>query len=249
MDKTLIKGIEVLELVVSARDGIRSADVARELGLSRSNAHRVLQTLEATGYLTQDPNTRLFRATLRMWEKGAQIVERLDLRRCAASYLIDLAQDSGEAVHLSVLDRNEVIYLEKIDSPQPVGAYTRTGGRAPAYCVATGKALLSELDEDRLQPILAGLHPHSAQTITDPRLLLEELHRTRQRGWSLNRGEWRISVWGIGAVVRDSSKNPIAAIGVSGPAFRLSEQDRIEALSVLVCRAARAISRDLGCRP
>ena len=136
----------------------------------------------------------------------------------------------------------------KIDSPQPVGAYTRTGGRAPAYCVATGKALLSELSDEALTPILKKLVKHSNVTITDPKVLRADLLETRKRGYSINKGEWRESVWGLAAVIRDSRNEPIAAVGVSGPDFRLSDPKRTAELGEAVKRYAGTISRGLGNR-
>jgi len=248
MDKTLLKGLQVLEHVAASPRPVRSAHVANELGLMKSNAHRVLKTLEHAGYLVQDPETKEFSSGLKLWEMGAQIVDRLDLRKSASVLLHDLAQETGEAVHLSVLDRSEVIYIDKIDSPQPVGAYTRTGGRAPAYCVATGKALLSELPEEELAPVLTGLEAFSKHTITDPEALREELRLTRERGYSVNRGEWRDSVWGLAAVVRDARNEPVAAVGVSGPEFRISSPEREEELGAAVRRYAQLISRALGNR-
>lgn len=248
MDKTLLKGLQVLEQVVSASEPVKSTHIATELGLMKSNAHRVLKTLQYAGYIVQDPNTKEFTSSLKLWEMGSQIVNRLDLRKCASVPLHDLAHETGEAVHLSVLDGAEMIYIDKIDSPQPVGAYTRTGGRAPAYCVATGKALLSELPDEALTPILKKLVKHSNLTITDPKILRADLIETRKRGYSINRGEWREAVWGLAAVIRDSRNDPIAAVGVSGPDFRLSEPERTEVLGEAVKRYAATISRGLGNR-
>ncbi|MDX6750393.1 IclR family transcriptional regulator [Geminicoccaceae bacterium 1502E] len=244
MDKTLLKGLQVLEHLVRSDMPMRSTDVAGDLDLTRSNAHRVLKTLEAAGYIRQDPRSREFAPSLKLWEMGATVIGRLDLRQRAADILRGLAQETGEAVHLSVLDKTEVIYIDKIDSPQPVGAYTRIGGRAPAFCVATGKAILAYLDEVPLQPVLKCLEQHSGHTIVAPDELLADLRATRERGYSINRGEWRSSVWGIAAAVRDAGGSVIAAVGVSGPDFRLS--DRCGELGAIVTRAATAISRELG---
>ncbi len=248
MDKTLLKGLQVLEHVVAADQPIRSVQVARDLGLMNSNANRVLKTLEHAGYLIQNPETREYAGSLKLWELGARIIDRVDLRKSAAGPLGDLAEESGEAVHLSVLDGTEVIYLDKIDSPQPIGAYTRTGGRAPAHCVATGKALLACLPDTALEPVLSDLAAHSSRTITDAGAFAAELRETRRRGYSINRGEWRDTVWGLASVVFDAQENPVAAIGVSGPDFRLSDPDRLEEMGQAVRRYAALISRNLGNR-
>lgn len=248
MDKTLLKGLHVLEHVVASSDPVRSTDVATKLGLMQSNAHRVLKTLEHAGYLVQDPQSRSFSGSLKLWELGSQIVGRLDLRKSASVQLYDLAQETGEAVHLSVLDQAEVIYIDKIDSPQPVGAYTRTGGRAPAYCVATGKALLSQLSHENLAMVLGELKQYSPNTITTAAALDEDLELTRERGYSVNKGEWRHGVWGLASVIFDARNEPVAAVGVSGPDFRFHGPDRTAELGEAVKRYARTISIALGHR-
>ena len=246
MDKTLLKGLEVLEYVVLTGGPVRSIDIANDLQLQKSNVHRVLKTLQAAGYLQQDERTREYTPTLKLWELGAAAVADLGLRQYAAGAMRELSQASGETVHLSVLDGRDVIYIDKIDSPQPVAAYTRMGGRAPAYCVATGKALLSALSPAQLEPLMETLDSHSPETITDRSTLLVDLQQVRERGYSINRGEWREDVWGIAANIRDASGFVVAAIGISGPKFRLDEEHRLEELGAQVKAAARQIETLLG---
>jgi IclR family KDG regulon transcriptional repressor len=241
LDKTLLKGLQVLSHLAGAERPVRITDVAREMALTKSNAYRVLRTLEAAGYVRQDPLTKDFRPSLKLWELGMQVVGRLDLRSIAADVLKRLAADSRETVHLAVLDGLDVIYIDKIDSPEPVSAYTRLGGRAPAYCVATGKALLSQLPASELDARLTELHPHSRFTITDPEKLREELAGAERAGYAVNRGEWRESVWGVAAAVRDPLGTPTAAVGVSGPSYRIDTGNRCEELARLVKTAAADI--------
>ncbi|WP_414476354.1 IclR family transcriptional regulator [Microvirga sp. M2] len=248
MDKTLLKGLNVLEHVAAREGGVRITDIAAELDLTKSNAHRVLKTLEHAGYLRQDPKSREYGPSLKLWELGSAIVGRMDIRTHASDVLRRLANEARESVHLSVLENGEVIYIDKIDSPAAIGAYTRIGGRAPAYCVATGKAMLCYLPEDELRPILAHLNRHSKNTIVDPEELRRELMTSRQRGYTLNRGEWRDNVWGIATAIRGASSNVIAAIGVSGPEFHFDQEGRCEALAEMVMRAGREISGRIGYR-
>lgn len=248
MDKTLLKGLQVLERVAESERSVRITDIATALSLTKSNAHRVLKTLEHAGYLRQDERSREYTPSLKLWELGSGIVGRLDIRAHASDVLRKLAQEAREAVHLSILEDREVIYVDKIDSPEPVGAYTRMGGRAPAYCVATGKALLCHLSEEELEPILADLKPYSKNTIVDPQEMRRELVMSRERGYTVNRGEWRETVWGIGTAVRGPSSDVVAAIGVSGPEYHLNQDGRVEALAEMVMRAAREISHNIGYR-
>ncbi|MFV0473482.1 MAG: IclR family transcriptional regulator, partial [Pikeienuella sp.] len=236
MDKTLLKGLLVLEHVVRSDAPVRSTDVADELGLMKSNAHRVLKTLAEAGYIQQNLRSREFSPSLKLWEMGATGAGRLDLRQRAGDTLRPLARETGETVHLSVLDRAEVIYIDKIDSSQPVGAYTRLGGRAPAYCVATGKAILAQLEEPALEPVLASLVRHAENTLPSPDALAADLGETRARGYSINRGDWRNGVWGVASAVRDARNTVVAAVGVSGPDFRI--EPRSDELGAIFMNAA-----------
>jgi IclR family transcriptional regulator, KDG regulon repressor len=243
MDKTLVKGLQVLEFMARADRTVRISDVAQALDLTRSNAYRALKTLESAGFLRQDPVNKDFAAGVKIWELGLQVGNQFDVKARAAEALRDLAERSHETVHLAVLDGGEVVYVDKIDSSEPVASYTRLGGRAPAYCVATGKALLSTLTDAELTARIGEMQRHSAFTITDMDALRAELEATRKRGYATNRGEWRESVWGIAAVIRDNQGTAIAAVGVSGPSYRLSDDARFTGLSVMVLEAADRITR------
>ena len=93
-----------------------------------------------------------------------------------------LAERTSETVHVSVLDGAEVLYVDKVESPQPVRAYSRVGGRAPAYCVATGKALLAHAPDGVVAELSAALVRYTPRTITDPEALRKELRRVREIG-------------------------------------------------------------------
>ena len=142
MDKTLLKGLMVLEAVTDVDNPPRTIDaLAARVGLTRSNTHRTLQTLIHAGYVIKDDDGGGYRGAVRLFELAARQLAQLDVRKLAAPFMRTLADQTGETVHLSVLDGFDVVYVDKIDSPQPIRAYSMVGGRAPAYAVATGKAL------------------------------------------------------------------------------------------------------------
>jgi IclR family transcriptional regulator, KDG regulon repressor len=247
MDKTLVKGLQVLTHIAHAEKNVRITDVAQDLNLTKSNAYRVLKTLESAGFIKQDPRTKDFLPSIKIWELGTQVINRLDIRSHATEALHRLADESRETVHLAILDGKEVVYIDKIDSPEPVSAYTRLGGRAPAYCVATGKAMLSQLSEAEQSRLLVDLEKHSPFTITDPIKLREELAKAKANGYAINRGEWRESVWGLAVPIKDGSGGVAAAVGVSGPRYRyrLDNEQRCEELALLVKKTAREILQSL----
>ena len=148
MDSTLAKGLAVMEWMARQARACRVIDVANAFGMARSNAHRTLQTLVECGWAVQDADTSAYRPSLRLFELGAMVSEAADIGALLRPNLAALAQASGETIHLAVLDGPEIVYLDKFDSPLPVAAYSRIGGRAAAYCVASGKALLAAAAPD-----------------------------------------------------------------------------------------------------
>jgi DNA-binding IclR family transcriptional regulator len=161
--------------------------------------------------------------------------------------LARLAQATGETIHLAVRDGAEIVYLDKFDSPLPVAAYSRIGGRAPAYCVASGKALLAaaRLEPAALRALLGTLAAHTPNTITDFNALHAELAATQTRGYAENHEEWRLGVCGLGAPIFDARAAAVAAVGMSVPSIRFGRaQARLLAEQLLGC--ARDASELLG---
>ena len=130
MDSTLAKGLAVLDWLVRQQRPCRVSDVAQAHGLARINAHRTLQTLVSCGWALQDPHTRNYQPSLRLFELGTLVEAAADVARLARPHLAALAQATGETIHLAVLDGPEIVYVDTFDSPLPVAAYSRIGGRA-----------------------------------------------------------------------------------------------------------------------
>ncbi len=143
MDSTLAKGLATIEWMVRQQRDCRVTDLAQAFGMARSNAHRTLQTLVDCGWAVQDAATSAYRAEPRLFELGAMVAEVADISALLRPQLAVLSRATGETIHLATLDGAEIVYLDKFDSPLPVAAYSRVGGRAAAYCVASGKALLA----------------------------------------------------------------------------------------------------------
>jgi DNA-binding IclR family transcriptional regulator len=242
MDKTLLKGLQVLEFVINAGEPVRSTDVAAKLELVQSNAHRVLKSLEAAGYLRQDLRSKMFYPSLKLWELGSSVVGGMDVRQRAADHLQELSRRTQETVHLSVLDGRDVVYVEKIDSPQHISVYTRIGGRAPVHCSATGKAILAYLPETQVKSILTDLPRFTPSTRTEQADLMAELEQARARGYAQTRSEWRQGVCAVAAAIRDDRGLPIASIGLAGPETRMGGSKRMAELGALVSNTASRLS-------
>lgn len=249
-DATLAKGLSVLDWLVRQQRPCRASEVAQVFDLARSNAHRTLQTLVSCGWVMQNAADSTYTPSLRLFELGTLVDAVTDLRTVLLPHLASLAQLTGETIHLAVLDGAEIVYLHKFDSPLPVAAYSRVGGRAPAACVASGKALLAALQEDEttLRKRLGRLQAHTPRSLTRYAELLAELQRTRERGLAENREEWRLGVCGLGAAVFNATHTPVAAVGISVPSIRFS-RTQVRELAAHLTQAASAASRSLGYTP
>lgn len=250
MDSTLAKGLAVLDWMARQKKDCRVVDVAQALDLSRSNAHRTLQTLVECGWAVRNPDTSTYRAGLLLFELGALVEEVVDLKALLHPHLAQLAHATGETIHLAVLQGSDIVYLDKFDSPLPVAAYSRIGGRAPAYCVASGKAILAALDlsPEALAQQVGVLEQHTPNTITHLDRLHTDLARTLARGWAENREEWRVGVCGVGAPVFNARAEVVGAIGMSVPSIRFS-RTQVNALVTQVMSCAREASITLGFHP
>lgn len=248
MDKTLLKGLTVLEAISRLDDQVQTLDqIAAEVGLTRSNTHRTLQTLAHAGYVRRDPDTGAYRCTLKMFELGARQLAGMDARRLAPPFMRDLARETRETVHLSVLDGLDVVYVDKIDSAQPLLAYSTVGGRAPAYAVATGKALLAFQAPDYIEHYGNSVQKHTEDTHISIPALKQELADIARIGYAINRGEWRHGIGGIAAPVFNGLDKVVAALGISGPLERLTNQ-KMAQFAPLVQQAARNLSAHMGYR-
>lgn len=248
MDKTFLKGLTLLELLARSEKPCGVTELAQEMQLTKSNVHRLLQGLVHQGFARNIDGSGRYELTMKLWELGSHVFGRLDVRQIAIPYMEELAAETSETVHLSALEGEDVLYLAKIDSPQPVRAYTTVGGRAPAYCVATGKAQLAWADVATLERVRSKLVPHTSKSPASVELLDQELERIRVSGYALNLGEWREQVCGVAAPIRDASTRVVAAVGISGPAERLRTRV-LHNMAPMVIKACDTISSLLGYRP
>jgi len=246
MDTTAVKSLRGLEWLCRHDGPAGVTEMALALSVSKSNAHRILRTLTSLGF-ADCPAAGSYEATLKTWEIGSAVLARADVKSISRQVMIDLGAATDETVHLSVLDGGEVIYIDKVESNQPVRAYSSVGGRAPAHAVATGKALLA-FHAGELKMVLSRKLPgFTRYTLTQPADIVASMEEIRRRGYAVNRGEWREDICGIAAPIRNDRSEVIAAIGISGPRSRLTAE-RIGRLSPGVVEAASVISSRLGYR-
>lgn len=220
---TLANGLTVFEALAEKRSTLR--ELTETVGLPRQTVYRIVHTLEVMGWAERRAADDTYAPTVRMWALGARSHSSTDLRLKWSGHVSRLAEETGETVHLAVYDHGSSVYIDKRDGWHPIGSYTTLGGRAPAYCVATGKALLSHQSAWVVEQVVAaGLKAHTPATITSPEALLAELEAIREQGYAVNNGEYRAEVGGLAVPIRSPLGDVIAALGFSGPADRIRER-------------------------
>jgi IclR family transcriptional regulator, KDG regulon repressor len=242
---SLPKGLALLELLSSNEGPMGITALAKRMHMPKSGVHRLLQVLRDSGWVRQTL-TGEYECTMKLWELGQRLASKIDLRRAAMPAMRELAARTRETILLSVLDGSEVLYLEVLDSPQPVRVHTNPGDRAPASCMATGKALLAYAPASVIDSAARDLHTFTARTITTRAELDRELEGVRRRGFAVSHGEWNEGVKGIAAPLFDSSGQAVAAISIGAPSERMSDVV-VDELAPLVVKAAQLVSRELGC--
>jgi DNA-binding IclR family transcriptional regulator len=240
VDKTTTKAFALLEILAASEAPRGVSELARALRVAKSNVHRHLATLVALGYARR-ADKGVYEPTLKCWRIGVEVLNRLDLRRVARPHLERLATHTDETVHLTILDRGEVVYIDKIESTHPVREFTRIGARAPTHCTATGKVMLAFRDELPHLP----LQRFTKHTARDLRRLKGEFAAIRRQGYAVNLGEYGAHVNGVAAPVADHTGSIVAAVVISGPAERVNPE-MLGQLRPLVLAAAREVTVALG---
>ncbi|WP_136443904.1 IclR family transcriptional regulator [Pacificoceanicola onchidii] len=243
VDSTLSKGLSILENLVTAQNGKGVTELSRELGLTKSNAFRLLQTLTTLGYVKHLDNKN-YAATLKTWQVGRASVENLNLRAVAAPEMAYLSQETGEAVYLAVPEGLSVVYIDKVESLKPIGSWNPVGGSAPIHCVATGKAILASNYADLRVKLEGNLTPFTDKTMTTLEAVDEDVKQTLKRGYAFDRGEFRDRILSFGGAIRLPDGEAIGALGVSLPDINLDDGGE-ERMGALVQHAANNVSQKL----
>src|SRR6266849_8290127 len=247
--QVLDRALAILEALAEHDSDLSLAQISEGLGLHKSTAHRLVRVLERQRLIEKDTETGRYRLGLRLFEFGAKAVARLNLVPRARPFLERLVRETGETVHLCILDGAEVLYIDKVEPARSVRMASSVGRRNLAHCTAVGKALLAQLPEGELNQIMNGrqLEKRTPNTITSAEELRSELALARQRGYTIDNEESEEGVRCVGAPVFSHAGAGIAAISVSGPTFRLNSKT-VPRIAQHVAAAARELSAELGFR-
>jgi IclR family KDG regulon transcriptional repressor len=244
--RSVDRALDIL-LCFTREEPIRSlTQIAESVRMSKTTVHRLLTTLENKRFITRDKTTGLYRLGLRFIEMASLVLQDVELHRWAHPYLQRLSEESGETVDLSILDGSHVVYLEVIESPHRLKLAAAVGQRLPAFCTASGKALLAYLPGDQVRKILGD--NVTDYTVNNPVSIpdvLADLKLTAERGYAISEQEYEKDITAVAAPIFDADKYPIASIAIVGPSFRLTKE-RLPELGESICRITQMISHEVG---
>jgi len=223
LSQSLERGLAILSAFTPDRPDLGISELARKLDLTRSTTHRYVATLSTLGYLQQDDATRKYRLGPRVLDLGFSVLGSLGLREIAAPHLRRLTDTTGHTSNLAIRDDTDVILIDRVRGrPGPyhhLEFSLHVGSRIPAYCSATGKALLAFLPRPDLERILdrTDLVQRGPRTLTDKRALLAELEQVRRTGIATNDEELDSALRSIASPVLTRSGEVVAAVNVAIP--------------------------------
>ncbi len=251
--QTIERVSQILELVARSSRGISIREASGKLNLPKGTVHRLLSSLAYFGYIKQDSETKNYLLGLKILELGNLIINQLDLRKIAEPLLRDLAEYTKETVHMVIIDNNEVVYIDKVETELNTGGLkmaSMVGSRIPAHTCAVGKILLSFFSEEELDRLVEekGLPQRTPNTITDPAALKEHLELVRNQGYAVDNEENENGIRCVAAPIFNEKGKAVSAISISGPAFRVTKKVIHESLKMEVMRTALEISKRLGFR-
>lgn len=246
--QSLVRAITLLNRLAEAPDdGASLTDLAQQVGLASSTAHRLLTTLEQERYVKFNAEGRLWTVGMQAFVTGCAFTRTRSLSSLARPHLRALMEQCGETVSLAIEDEGEAVYLSQVECRQLMRVFSRPGMRVPLHCSGVGKAMLAAMPEKTVAGILhkRGMPRLTVKTLTSAARLREELENIRSVGYAIDDEEHAVGLRCVASALFDESGSAIGAISASGPLARIGEE-RLASLSTMVLETARRISTEMG---
>jgi len=239
------KVMRVLEAFGHSEQYLGLTEIVALTGLDKPQAQRCTHTLVATGYLEKHPQTGRFRLGKKCLDLSFHFLRTDPLVTMATPILLQLRRDCGERTNLSLFDRTTLVYAIRLHGKREYPQFTTLIGRRMAtFCSAGGRAMLAALPREEVREILAesDLSPMTPDTITDPDRIMDEIERTRERGYGFVANESAPSEVTVAAAVLDAAGRPVAAVHIAGSLTKWAPDDYEKQFSPYVVETARSLS-------
>lgn len=243
-DTPTMRLFALLELIAAKDQFVSLQGLVEETGLPKPTLHRMLQQLEGAGLLIRQGDSRQYGTGARLRRLAENILLNATQHGARHGVLRHLVEEIGETCNVTALSGNEVIYLDRVETPEPLRFYLRPGSRVPVHCSASGKMLLSQLSPAQRHKLLAHspLKAYTDNTLTDLDALEEELKAVRKNGYALDDEEFLPGLVCVAVLVPNPSGRSNMCVAVQAPVMRLTPEKALRLLPALQ-RAAESMSR------
>lgn len=245
--QVLQRAIDILEIIGGDTGPVSLKRITDQVGLPKSTVYRLLTNLEARGLVSCGGDGG-YRLGLNFLLLGQRAEKSFEIKRLARPYIAKLNEFTSESVHLGVLQKNRVLYVDSIDSPHAIRLVAQIGGSNAVHCTSLGKALLLRHSDEDIRQILAeeGMEPRTSHTILSPDAYMHEIEEARRNGYAIDDRESGEDCFCLGAPVYGRFGQIVAAISVSGPTSRMSRSLAQTHIAPRLLEATRALSKSLG---
>lgn len=247
--KSIERALKILESFRNSTPEMGLMDIAEKVGLTKGTTHRIISTLCSANYIAQDCKAGKYRLGPKVFELGCIAQNHMELYRVAKPFLYKLREKTNETVHLVIAVSEEVLYIDKVDSLEPIRMNSFIGQRLPMYCTGVGKVLLAHKSREHRYKIYKdkGLRSLTPNTITSVEKMEAELEKIKTKGYAFDDEEGQSGLKCIASPIFDYQGNVISAISVSGPSYRMGAE-KIEVIVGDILEVSKEISFAMGYR-
>ena len=249
--QSVVRGLNILEIVAEHNE-IGLKEISTLSGLNKATAHRLLSTLIVAGYIEQVNKNGIYRPTYKLFSLGNKKIEHVDSHKIAHKFISELSNTIQATVHLVIEDNMEIVYIDKIDPTNSHSGFilkSQVGKRAPMYCTAVGKVLLSRYPNEKIKEIWEStdIKPLTPKTFINFEAFLEEINLIRSQGYALDLEEKEMNVVCVGCEFYNHKGLVEGAISTSIPLMYFESKSDYYIKHVKECAAN--ISKALGYMP
>tara|TARA_R110000787_G_scaffold16622_38_gene51232 strand:- start:7155 stop:8021 length:867 start_codon:yes stop_codon:yes gene_type:complete len=245
--QSVTRAISILNALSVEENGLTLTELSHTVSLAPSTTHRLLTTLQQERFVRFDDQRSVWLVGLQAFAVGNAFVRSRELISMVRPYMRRLMEESGETTNLAVEDREEAVYLAQVECREMMRAFAKPGARVPMTSSAVGKAMLAARPDDQVARLLnrVGLQKVTGSSIATPAALKAELAQARELGYAIDDEEHAVGLRCVAAALFNEHGDPIAAVSVSGPAARVTDE-RIPVLGRLIQTVALEATQALG---
>lgn len=244
--QALSRGLKLLEIVSKEPSGIALSKISRDVKLSKTSTHRLLNTLILNGFVHKDSLRGEYFPSMKLLSLSSELLSNSNFSEITRSYMEPIAKETGETIHLVLFDGNLAVYVEKVESPNTIRMYSSIGNEAPLHCTGVGKAILAFLDKEKIKELLGKgpLQRYTKNTIVDINELLADLEEIKIRGFSIDNSEHEENVCCIATPLFSRTGRVVGAISISAVSYRV-DLEKLESWWPFLDHQSKLINSEL----